>query len=59
MAVAVFKDGRIVGHVPRDHAKELSEDLDAGKIVTVQVAGKRENKRRRGLEVPAIYKVTE
>ena len=44
----------IVGHVPRDLSKRFSEMLSAGKKIYAVVVGKRENKRKRGLEVPVI-----
>ena len=58
-AVGVYKetDGRIklVGRVPREHSLFLYNILAAGGEVTCVITGKRENRRRRGLEVPCTY----
>ena len=55
-AVAVEKDGRVVGHAPRELAGQLSRYLAMGKKVTARVNGHRANKGR-GLVVPAIYMI--
>ena len=57
-AVVVCKDQTIVGHVPRDLSKRFSEMLSAEKAIYAVVVGKRENKRKRGLEVPVIYNIS-
>ena len=58
-AVAVIRNNKIVGHVPREPAEEFSRHRARGKTITMQVTGRRENRRRRGLEVPAIYTLYE
>ena len=57
-AVAVYRCERIVGHVPRDLSRQFTAHLTAGRKISAQVIGKRENKRRRGLEVPVIYTIS-
>ena len=58
-AVGVFKENAtgmiLVGRVPREHSEELCDVLIEGGSVSCWITGKRENKRRRGLEVPCMY----
>lgn len=56
-AVALRKDGEIVGHVPRTISKACFYTLLAGGIIYAVVNGERQNKRQNGLEVPMIYHV--
>ena len=63
-AVGVFKekqDGqmKLVGRVPREHSEYLCSILADGESVRCTITGRRENKRRRGLEVPCIYHVSQ
>ena len=55
-AVGVFKGATLVGHVPRSDKATVRNWLQMG-IVTATVIGKRENKRKNGLEVPAMYEL--
>ena len=54
-AIGVFLGELLVGHVPREHKEEIWEAVRRGKIVTATVTGRRENTRRRGLEIPARF----
>ena len=56
-AVGVFKHQKLVGHVPRELANRFSLALRDGASITARITGKRENKRRRGLEVPVTYQI--
>lgn len=56
-AVAIVKDGKTVGHIPKEHSKHCTVALLAGGSISCEVKGKRENKRNRGLEVPCRYKI--
>ena len=53
-AVAVRKNGLIVGHVPREFARDFRREIDKGKTITVTVTGRRTNNGR-GLVVPGTY----
>ena len=53
-AVGVYKNGTLVGHIPIDLRDRFVQHLRRGDIYAV-VVGKRENKRKRGLEVPVVY----
>ena len=52
-AVAVYLDGNIVGHVPRELSKIFWFYLKHGGKITCEITGWR--KRGKGLEVPCIY----
>ena len=53
-AVAVRKDGRVIGHVPRGSMSKISWFfLRRGGNITCKISGKR--KRGHGLEVPCFY----
>ena len=56
-AVAVVKDDQIVGHMPKDISKLCASVLLSGGKINCTVTGKRENKRKNGLEVPCGYQV--
>ena len=49
--------GITIRHVPREMAQYFHEKLQVGRLVTVEVIGKRENKRRCGLEVPGLFMI--
>ena len=51
-AVAVLKNGNIVGHVAKEHLFRFNKLLREGKTVVAVVTGKRENKRRNGSTRP-------
>ncbi len=53
-AVAVLRDGEIVGHIPRSNSKVCRFFLTRGGKITVVVIAKREN-RGVGLQIPARY----
>ena len=55
-AVAVFNDGIIVGHVPRELSKVLWFFLKHDGKIICEITGRR--KRGNGLEVPCIYKLS-
>ena len=57
-AVAVLKDGEVVGHIPRALAKTTSFFLRYdGNVVFCEVSGERVNRGvQLGVEVPCIYK---
>ena len=57
-AVAVLKDGEVVGHVPRALTKTTSFFLRYdGNVVFCEVSGERVNRGvQLGVEVPCIYK---
>ena len=52
-AVAVMKNGDIVGHVPRSISRVSWFLLKRGGVITCQICGKR--KHGVGLEVPCVY----
>ena len=52
-AVAVMKNGNIVGHVPRSISRVSWFFLKRGGVITCQICGKR--KHGVGLEVPCVY----
>ena len=54
-AVGVFRQGILVGRVPREHSRHFYELLGVGTAIYCTVTGPRENQRRRGLEVPCVY----
>ena len=54
-AVAVYKDGVIVGHVPRELSKTFWFFIKHDGKVECEVTGRR--KCGKGLEVPCIYKL--
>lgn len=54
-AVAVLRDGEVIGHIPRTNSKVCRFFLSRGGQITVVVLGKRENKGV-GLQIPALYK---
>lgn len=56
-AVKVAKNEQVVGHIPRELSKYCTTAMLAGGTISCKIAGKRENKRGNGLEVPCIYKV--
>ena len=45
----------LVGRVPRELSSEFARALDRGRSITCTIAGQRENRRGRGLEVPCTY----
>ena len=51
-AVAVYRNGEIVGHIPRSISKPCSYALLAGATIRATVTGARQNGRKNGLEVP-------
>ena len=53
----VNNEGTTIWHVPRELSKELSGYFNGGGRILVDVVSKRENRWRRGLEVPAVYRV--
>ena len=53
-AVAVTKDDKIVGHVPRELARISYHYISHGGEITCEVTGKR--KFGKGLEVPCVYR---
>ena len=55
--MCIMKETDIVGHVPRDLSKWVSYLLLCDAKIVVKVTGKHENKRRKGLEIPAKYEV--
>ena len=55
-AVAVYKDGEIVGHIPRTISKPCRYALLAGASIYGVVVGERQNNGN-GLEVPMKYHV--
>jgi hypothetical protein len=55
-AVALLKDGNIVGHVPKENAKVYKFFLKRGGKITAKVIGKRQNAGlEKGLEIPVEY----
>ena len=52
-AVAVLKDGNVVGHVPREFSRIAWHFLNHGGTITCQITGHR--KFGNGLEVPCNY----
>ena len=44
-----------VGHAPRELSRYFSGLINAGRKIKVEVTGNRENRRNRGLEIPARY----
>ena len=54
-AVQVIKDYIGVGHVPRDISKYCTTALLCGGNIRCEVTGRKENKRRNGLEFPCEY----
>ena len=56
-AVAVVKNGNIVGHIPRENAKVSQFFLKRGGCITCTVTGKRQNQNV-GLEIPAAFHYT-
>ena len=56
-AVAVLKEGRIVGHTPKELSKYRTVVLLSGERITWEATGKHENKIRSGLDVPCIYRI--
>ena len=55
MAIGVFRGNLLVGHVSRDIKETVLREIRLGRPVTATVTGRRENQRRRGLEVPATF----
>ena len=53
-AVGVYRQGTLVGRVPREHSRHFHELLERRSIVAI-IKGPRENRRRRGLEVPCVF----
>ena len=53
-AVAVMKEDRVVGHIPREHSKVCKFFIKRGGCINVVVCGKREN-RGQGLQIPSKY----
>ena len=58
-AVGVFKSDRLVGRVPRELSHRFFTFIRSGGSIEAVISGKRENRRRRGLEVPAVYKLSQ
>ena len=56
-AVGVYKNDVLVGRVPRELSTQFHDAIAQGQDVTCQITGKRENQRRRGLEVPCVYSI--
>ena len=54
-AVAILKNGLIVGHVPRTLARYCSQALKLNATLYVTVTGKYCNPRGNGLEIPCLY----
>ena len=52
-AVAVKKEKKIVGHVPKELSKKCSDFLKSGGVIGCEVTGKR--RKGKGLEVPCKY----
>ena len=57
-AIAIRRDGRTVGRIPREFSKHFSKFLSdgAGGVITCEVSGKR--KKGKSLEVPCLYVFT-
>ena len=53
-AVTVMKEGDVVGRVPRELSYSFTSFIQSGGEITCEVTGHR--KKRRGLEVPCVYK---
>ena len=51
--VAVKKEKKIVGHVPKELSKKCSDFLKSGGVIGCEVTGKR--RKGKGLEVPCKY----
>lgn len=56
-AVAVVRQDKTVGHVPKEHSKVCRYFIARGGVITVAVIGKRRNTGV-GLEIPARYTFT-
>ena len=56
-AIGVYRQGRLVGHAPREIKDRLFQHLQNGGTIKVIVQGGRNNTRHRGLEVPALYRL--
>ena len=54
-AVAVYKDGSVVGHVPQELSRVLWFFLKHDGEVECEITGRR--KRGKGLEVPCVYRL--
>ena len=57
-AVAVSKDGTVVGHIPREHSKLCWDFLRHSGRITCEVTGRRKRSsiEGKGLVVPCHYK---
>ena len=54
MALGVYREGVLVGHVPRELRDNFFFYLRKGGTIKATVTGRRENQRKRGLEVPVL-----
>ena len=54
-AAKVLKENEVVGHVPREISKYCTSALLCGGTIKWEITGKRQNKRRNGLEVTCKY----
>lgn len=54
-AVAVLKEDRVVGHVPRELCRSICTFITGGGSVVCEVTGSR--RYGKGLEVPCLYKL--
>ena len=57
-AIAVMKDGVIVGHVPRTISKQFYNLLKGGGFVKTKVIGNPANTKKLGIHVPCLYIVS-
>ena len=56
-AVALLRNGEVVGHIPRNLSKPCFYALLTGGTIYAVVTGERQNIRHNGLEVPMEYHV--
>ena len=54
-AVAVLKEGLVVGHVPRQISKQFCNLLKSGGFIKVKIIGTPANTKRVGIRVPCMY----
>ena len=56
-AVMVLKGEDVVGHIPKHLAKTCNYILLAGRRISAQVTGHRQNRRNDGLKIPCLFRV--
>ena len=54
-AIAVIKDGMVVGHVPKTISEQFYNLLQNGGLIEVKVIGEPANTKKRGLRIPCMY----